>query len=129
MLFSVNLFTGVPTPDKELKWKAFIAYKNKIPSSQKFPHLESNNKSPGTESCSMSTKSSLKTCLKTLIKYFVLWQNIWKCLRQIASKFNLGQLNAYKLMFAIELSMEKKDVKLFGRLGFSIFVGNKTIWF
>ena len=33
-------------------------------------------------------------------------------------KFNLGQLNAYKLMFAIKLSM-KKQIKKFWSAGFS----------
>ena len=33
-------------------------------------------------------------------------------------KFNLGQLNAYKLMFAIKLSMEKQ-IKKFWAAGFS----------
>jgi hypothetical protein len=35
-------------------------------------------------------------------------------------KFNLGQLNAYKLMFAIKLSM-KKRIKFFWLLGFLIY--------
>jgi hypothetical protein len=34
----------------------------------------------------------------------------------------------YKLMIAIEPSMEKKDVKFFGRLGFSIFAFHNIIW-
>ena len=39
-------------------------------------------------------------------------------------KFNLGQLNAYKLMFAIKLSMEKRKDKIWAA-GLSVFTCNK----
>ena len=42
-------------------------------------------------------------------------------------KLNLGQLNALKLMFAIELSMEKRMIN-FLAAGFSVFTSDKCIW-
>ena len=42
-------------------------------------------------------------------------------------KLNLGQLNALKLMFAIELSMEKRMIN-FLAAGFSVCNSDKCIW-
>ena len=41
-------------------------------------------------------------------------------------KLNLGQNNAFKLMFAIELSMEKRMIN-FLAAGFSVFTSDKCI--